>query len=326
MTGKDGKALASAYGGAGWSPRTRGTREEMGGLWGDFGVDSEWGPLRAVLLHCPGAELALDGDPDAVQMLARPDQEAARENHRALGETYRRAGVTVHALEPHGAVPPNAMFQADLFFMTPEGAILARPASTVRAGEERAVALRLAELGVPILHSVHGDATFEGADALWLDGNTALVATGLRTNAGGARQVTTALREQGVEVIAAKLPPGTMHLMGSLRLLGPRKALVWREKLPRSIVRRLEHRGFDVLYLPDGDEGRRMAMNGVMLGAGRFLMPAGCPRTQALLEAQGLECVTVEIGELAKAAGGVACLTGILQRDPATAAPGINEE
>jgi len=43
------------------------------------------------------------------------------------------------------------MFVSDLMFMTPEGAVLARPASTVRAGEERWVARRLAELGVPIL-------------------------------------------------------------------------------------------------------------------------------------------------------------------------------
>ena len=48
------------------------------------------------------------------------------------------------------------MFVADLMFMTPEGAILGRPASTVRAGEERLVARRLAELGVPILRVVRG--------------------------------------------------------------------------------------------------------------------------------------------------------------------------
>ena len=45
---------------------------------------------------------------------------------------------------------PNLMFVADLMFMTPEGAILGRPASTVRTGEERFVARRLAELGIAI--------------------------------------------------------------------------------------------------------------------------------------------------------------------------------
>ena len=44
-------------------------------------------------------------------------------------------------------------------------------------------------------------------------------------------------------------------------------------------------------------------------------MPAACPRTQQLLEAHGVACVTVEISELAKAAGGMGCLTGILKRE-----------
>jgi len=43
------------------------------------------------------------------------------------------------------------MFVSDLMFMTPEGVFLARPASTDRVGEERRVARRLTELGVPIL-------------------------------------------------------------------------------------------------------------------------------------------------------------------------------
>jgi N-dimethylarginine dimethylaminohydrolase len=44
-------------------------------------------------------------------------------------------------------------------------------------------------------------------------------------------------------------------------------------------------------------------------------MPANCPHTQALYEAGGIECVTVEIDELVKAAGGMGCLTGILKRE-----------
>jgi N-dimethylarginine dimethylaminohydrolase len=48
------------------------------------------------------------------------------------------------------------MFMADLMFMTPEGMILARPASDVRAGEERQAARKLAELGIPIVRSISG--------------------------------------------------------------------------------------------------------------------------------------------------------------------------
>ena len=70
-----------------------------------------------------------------------------------------------------------------------------------------------------------------------------------------------------------------------------------------------------MLWAPDMDEVKRMALNFVTLGPGRILMAAGCPRTQAMYEAEGIECVTVEIDELAKAAGGMGCLTGILKRE-----------
>jgi N-dimethylarginine dimethylaminohydrolase len=199
--------------------------------------------------------------------------------------------------------------------MTPEGAIFGRPASTVRAGEEVQVARRLAALNVPILLSVHGAGTFEGADAIWIDKDTALVATGLRTNEAGADQVTWALQSLGAQVIRVDLPFGSMHLMGTLRLAGPEIAVGYPGRTPHRAVRALRRRGYRLLWAPDPDEIGRMALNFITLGPNRILMAAHCPRTQAAYEAEGIACATVQIDELAKAAGAMGCLTGILKRE-----------
>ncbi len=218
MSGTASGFGSAAYGGRGWSPRAAPLAEEIGTVWADCGVAGEWQTLRAVLLHEPGEELSASADPDAVQMLAPLDLGRAREEHAAMAEAYRRAGVTVHALIPPEPARPNQMFLADLLFMTPEGAILARPASTVRAGEERQVARRLADLGIPVLRSLRGTATFEGADAAWIDGDTVLIGRGLRTNDEGIAQVGSLLREMGVTVIPVDLwYYSTMHPMGMLR-------------------------------------------------------------------------------------------------------------
>jgi len=307
--------FAAAYGGVGWSPRTASLRQEMGDIWGPWGVASEWGPLRAVLLHQPGVEVEGLADPDAAQMLAPVDPAAMRRHHDALAEAYRRAGVTVHYLEPSTTPPPNTLFVRDLFFTTPEGAILARPASTVRAGEERHVARRLAELGLPILRSVRGNGTFEGADALWVDEETVLLATGLRTNAEGAAQVENLLREMGVEVICVGLPYGIMHLLGVLNFADRDLAVAWPGRVPHRAAEAVRKRGCEVLWLPDEAEARQgMALNFVTLRPRHVLMPAGCPLTRAAYEAAGISCQEVEIGELLKAAGGMGCLTGDLSR------------
>jgi N-dimethylarginine dimethylaminohydrolase len=307
--------IQAAYGGAGWSPRTRSLRQEIGSLWGACGVMNEWSPLKAVLLHRPGAEISALADPNAAQMLGPLDAGRAQEQHDALAQAYREAGVSVHYVEPGQAPSPNLMFVADLLFMTPEGAILARPASTVRAGEERPVAQRLAALGVPILRSVRGKGVFEGADAAWIDPETVLLATGLRTNAEGAAQVTGLLQEMGVQVVPVGLPYGAMHLMGTLRFADHDLALAWPGRVPYAAVEALRARGYTVLFMPDETRAERQALNFVTLGPQRILMAAGFPASQAFYRQAGITCQTVQVDELLKAAGGIGCLTGILERE-----------
>lgn len=307
---------SAAYGGPGWSPRRTTLGEELGTIWGACGQASEWTRLRAVLLHAPGAEWERLDDPNALQMLDRPDGQVARRQHEALAAAYERAGVTVHPIAPASLPTPNLLYAADLFFMTPEGAILARPASTVRAGEERHVARRLADLGVPILRTVRGAGTFEGADAMWLDPTTVLLGHGLRTNAEGVAQVRATLEEMGVTVVVTQLPVGTMHLMGQLRIVDRDLALVWPYRLAASAVEALRARGYDLLFTPDEAEATHHdAFNFVTLGPRRILMPAGCPQSRAAYERAGITCHEVEVGELLKAAGGIGCMTGVIARD-----------
>jgi arginine deiminase len=305
---------AAAYGGEGWSPRTGALRDEIGELWGPCGLRDEWGTLRAVLLHRPGAELAVP-DPDAAQLLAPVDPGRAAAEHDELAEAYRDEGVQVRLVEPASAPTPNLMFCADLFLMTPEGAILGRPASTVRAGEERWIARRLANLGIPIVRTVRGQGTFEGADAMWLDATTVLVGRGLRTNADGAAQVAATLREMGAETIVVDMPWGTMHLMGMLRIPDRDLAIAWPGRLAVTAVQALRARGYRVLFLPEGPTAERnTALNFVTLGPGRILMADGYPVFERFLEKAGLACRTTPVAELRKAAGGIGCLTGILER------------
>ena len=307
----------AAYGGEHWSPRVTEHAGEIGEVWTDCGIDSEWRPLKSVLLHCPGTELEAAGaDPDAVQMLAPLDLGRAREEHAAMAEAYRAAGVAVHAVAPDGPCEPNLMFCADLFVMTPQGAILARPASTVRAGEERRVAARLAALGVPILKTLTGSAVFEGADLMWLDPATAVIGRGLRTNDAAIAQIRALLAELGAELIDADIPFGLMHFMSLLRIVDRDLAICWPRRTPYRTVRALEARGYRVAFPPfDEDPHAYRGINFVTLGPRRILMVAGLPRVQGWFEDLGIECLTTPTDELTRAAGNVGCLTGIVARE-----------
>lgn len=307
----------AAYGGDGWLPRTQTLQEELGTLWGACGINSEWAPLKTVLLHAPGDELnaSLD-DHDAVQMLEPLDLPKAQAQHDAIAAAYEKLGIKVCFVAPEEPAQPNQMFVADLMVSTSEGAIIARPASTVRAGEERWVARRLAAMGVPIVRSVRGKGTFEGADLIWLRPDMAMIGRGLRTNDEGAAQVAATLQEMGVEVVQVDLPYGSMHLMGMLRIADKDLALAYPTRLVHRGVEALKRCGYQVAFVPASDElVKGAALNFVTVGPREILMPGGNPVMQAFYEALGIRCHTVDVNELRKAAGAIGCLTGIVERE-----------
>lgn len=306
---------AAAYGGDGWSPRVASHAEDIGTIWAACGIDGEWRRLTVVALRRPGPEIAA-ADTNASQFLDPPDLGRAQAEHDALAEAYRAEGVTVIDVGDVARPAPNRMFCADLFAMTPGGAILARPASTVRAGEEVAVAAALAGAGVPILRTLTGQATFEGADLMWLDPETALIGRGLRTNDEAIGQIGGLMAELGCDLIAVDLPYATMHLMGMLRIADGDLAIAWPRRTPHAAVMALRERGYRVAFLPgEGEAETSKALNFVTLGPRRILMPAGNPRARRFYEDLGIAVIGTPMAELRKAAGAVGCLTGVVARE-----------
>ena len=309
----------AAYGGDGWSPRIRPHGQELGDLWAGCGIDSEWRTLKTVLVHRPGREMEIEKDRiNELQFAERLDLGRACAEHDTMVAVYQENGVEVHLLEPNPGMTPNQLYCADLFAMTPQGAILARPASTVRAGEERWVARTLGNLGIPVLKILTGTATFEGADLMWVDAKTAVIGRGLRTNQAAIDQITTLLSEMGITTLAFDLPFGTMHFMGMLRAVDQDLAFVWPRRTPHALVSVLQERGYQVLPLPDLDEAMtNMAFNFVVLGKKKIMLPAKNPKTLAAYEALGITCIPIPVDELRKANGAMGCMTGILRRNMA---------
>ena len=311
------QAQDAAHGGQGWRSREQTTADELGSIWGACGVSSECGTLRAVLMHRPGPEI--DGITDAAGALWLDliDPARARFQHDRLADLYRSHDVAVHELGEAALDKPNSYFCRDVFAMTPVGAILARPASASRAGEERQAAAALAQIGVPILRSIFGSATFEGADVAVVSKDLVFVAEGQRTNRQGARQVAQAFSDAGVECVEiVQLPYGCGHLDGMLNIIDRDLALIYPTQLPWRVYELLKARGFRFLDVPDAGEARHgMAINMVPLAPGVVVMPAGNPVTRAALEAKGVTCLEVEVDELMKGAGSVHCMTGVIHRE-----------
>jgi len=307
----------ASSGGPGFKART-GTHAgdvAQGRGWLRCGLRSEVERLRSVILAWPGEELLVQGSPDDHLMLERVNLEEIRRQARGLASLFESQGVRVHLATPSRLPPPNFIFMRDLFFMTPEGAVLSRMASSQRAGEERHAAEALALIGVPVIALPRGEATVEGADVLWLAHDRVLVGVGGRTNRAGFELVSGLLGTMGVDTVAIPMPAGVQHLLGVVDLLSAELAAVRREKAPRELSQALSACHVTELPVPESEEvtaGR--AMNFVCLEPMKIVMPSSCPRTARWFGEHGVTVLEADAGEYVRAAGGLACATGILHR------------
>jgi N-dimethylarginine dimethylaminohydrolase len=297
----------------------KGFEAEMPELWGEWGCSSEIGKLRAVLLRRPGREIEnLPEDLGSVLFIERIDPVKAREQHDAMAELYRANGVAVHYVERMQEHEPNGMFMRDLVAMTPEGAIVARPGTQVRRGEARYAAEALARLGVPIVHTVCGSGTFEGADLMWANRDLAFVGISRRTNAEGNRQVRAELERMGVgEIVTLQVPWSEAHFDGLMTILDRKLAMVYTSQVPYPAVEALRRHGFKILEVDSEREVRHgMALNLVALEPGRVILPVGENKESArMMQKAGVEILSVDLSELNKGAGSIHCMTAFLKRD-----------
>jgi N-dimethylarginine dimethylaminohydrolase len=284
-------------------------------VWHCCGARSETAALLEVMLARPCREMFPGGEPNDFLFLDWPDAERLWSQAAAIADFYQGQGVAVRWADADAAPPPNFLFQRDLFFMTPEGALLARPASPQREREARFAAAALAKLGVPILATPRREALFEGADALWLDENNVMIGVGVRTNEAGARFVARELREMGIDSVNVGLPRGVQHLLGVVNFADRDLAAVRRDKATDELLGILRDAGVETIFCDPGEEVvGRLGMNFVALGPRRIVMPDGCPSLRQRLTDAGVIVYEADVGEYRKAAGGLGCLTGILRR------------
>lgn len=312
---KEVKRDIDALAGERWFAKETSILDDMTELWGDWGVCSEVDTLRDVLMRRPGEEIE-DFDWQAARFKGPIDPEKFRAQHDALADIYREHGVRVHYIEEQRRDRPNALFCRDLVFMTPEGAIVTRPAMDKRRGEERYAAKKLADLGVPIIRTVCGSATFEGAMGLWIDRHTVVLASGVRTNREGYEMVEGELRRMGVtDILHMQIPYGHAHIDGLLNMAAHDVAMIHASQVPYDVCDVLKKKGVKLLECPSQIEAKEgLAINYVAIKPGLVVMPAGNPRSQELLEKNGIQVIPVEFDEILKGYGAIHCCTAFLKR------------
>jgi dimethylargininase len=279
----------------------------------EYGSQSMIAPLRKVLVKRPGKAFG-GADPARWHYSARPDLEAAQREHDAFVQILLEAGAEVFYHDEPQPERADAIYVYDPAIVTERGAILLRMGKALRRGEEESMAIRLEELGVPLLTTLRGEAMAEGGDLLWVDRHTLAAGVGFRTNAAGVRQLGEALKAVDVRVLPVELPyfggpEACLRLMSLISIVDERLAVIYRPLLSVPFWQALSARGFRFVEVPP-EEFETMGPNVLALAPGRCLMLEGNPITRRRLEAAGCEVQTYRGDEISlKAEGGPTCLT-----------------
>lgn len=235
--------------------------------------------------------------------LARQEIDIAKaiKQHDHYKQCLASLGVHVISLPAEPSMP-DAVFVEDPVIVVDEVAVMTRTGAESRRKEAASLAEALAPFR-PLRH-MREPATLEGGDVLRV-GSDVLVGLSPRTNQAGVAQLAAELEPFGYKVKPVPVG-GALHFKTACSSLGDGTLLVNRAWTDAAAL--------DGYKLIDVAEDEPWAANVLRIGE-TVLMPAGFPRTEAILRREGLQVQALDVSELQKAEGSVTCMSVIFQSD-----------
>lgn len=191
---------------------------------------------------------------------------------------------------------------------------MTRLARSIRRGEEAHVSKTLANLGMPILRTLHGTALMEGGSFAWLNPEVAVIARSICVNDAGCDQVEQVLNAQGVELLRIDMTGYDIHIDGALTMIDVNVAIVDPDLLPYSFLRKLAGLGIDTIEIDARDDP--WIVNCLAVAPGRVIMPPGISAaTEARLQRLNIDVLEIDYDKVQLNGGGIHCSTCPLIRD-----------
>lgn len=221
------------------------------------------------------------------------DIDLARQQHAAYQRLLAELGCQLTVLPAEDAMP-DAVFVEDVALVLDEVAVMTRPGAASRRSEGAAVAAALREYR-PLL-AIEAPGTLDGGDILRI-GKSIFVGQSARSNAAAVGQLQSLLAAHGYGVESVPMRD-CLHLKSAVTAVGDDTLLINPQWVSPGAFA-----GFRMI---DIDPTEPHAANALRIGDA-LIYPACFPRTQARLQAAGLNVRSVDVSELQKAEGAVTC-------------------
>jgi dimethylargininase len=227
-----------------------------------------------------------------------PDLALMQAHHAEYVAALRSTGAAVTVLPALDAYP-DSVFVEDTALCLPQGAVIMRPGAPSRLGEAGEMAPHLAALYGDLRRIAGAGSHIEGGDIL-VSETEVLVGRSARTNAAGIAELAGLLADWGWRLREVHTPPGVLHFKTDCSLMDGETVLSTRRLSASGCFA-----GYRVLDVAEGEEAAANAIRFNDL----VIMPAGFPRTRAVVERAGYTVREVGNSECAKLDGGMSCLS-----------------
>jgi N-dimethylarginine dimethylaminohydrolase len=166
------------------------------------------------------------------------------------------------------------------------------------------VTRKLAELGMPILRTIHGSGVCEGGSFAFLDELTALIGLSFRQNDAAARQIEEVLAVQGLRLIRVPLTGYSLHLDEAFVMVDKDIALVNITRLPYWFLDLLQERHIHAIEVHHADNPQ--VVNCLTVRPGKVLLAINNGEATAeRLRKVGVEVLPIDYAECQRNGGGM---------------------
>ncbi len=300
-----------------------------------YGITSESGTLKRVLVHHPGKELELANKNPIEHHFERPvDITRFILDHKSMMEALEEASVevlNVGSLIEDDIVfvnqaekCPNLVFTRDSSFMTNSGAVLMRMGLSSRRLETPVIERAYELLSIPIAHRLNKPETFEGGGFAFLENRIGVAGLCKRTTIGALDSIRKFLFDERLVdlFIILNVPPNDIHIDGDFAELPGKIAIIHRDSLEYapamfctpnetwkgSYSQWLIEDGWDVIEITD-QEREDMAANFLTIDKDFAIHYTGNLRVIKETERRGIDVIQIPGEEMRKGNGGIHCMT-----------------
>ena len=298
----------------------------------EFGIRSEIGKLRSVLMHRPGDEIKKITKETLHQYHFRavPNLTKMQNEFDDFTAILKENNVDVVLLEllTEKTHLPNLYFTRDIASITEKGLIVMNMAIEGRKDEPKIIKEALKK-EIPVLVEIKKPGILEGGDLVYIDDDALGIGFGPRSNIQGIKKLISKLKKTSIkEIVLIPLADFRIHLDGAFMFVDNHLAVVHEPSICQQRAQIIEGsstrkepfldylrwKGIRTITVSD-EETKMFGPNLFSLGSGKVISYDWNTRIIKELEKRGLDVIPLRGKELVKGGGGPHCMTCPILRD-----------